>query len=237
VDVIERKSNLSFQVTKELGRAIVRGDYGPSDALPTEAELCLKFSVSRTAVREAVKMLAAKGLVSSKPRQGIRVMPEEDWNILDADLLSWSLEGTPSRAVFKEFFELRVAVEPEAAALAARYSSPEHQQAIADAVEAMRSATPNSDAAIAADVDFHVALLRATENRFYIRLRDFIRTALSITIHFTDPGANKYEATVKDHEKILRAIEDGDVELAHERMRTLIRDAYAVIEAHGNVPD
>ncbi|MGA8205803.1 MAG: FadR/GntR family transcriptional regulator [Woeseiaceae bacterium] len=232
MDLIERKANLSHRVTQELGRAIVCGDYGPADNFPTEAELCLKFGVSRTAVREAVKMLSAKGLVASKPRQGIRVMPEEDWNILDPDLLKWSLEVKPTRAVLKEFFQMRVAIEPEAAALAAQFARPEHKRSIAEALENMRTAPANSVESRDADVEFHVALLYATENRFYIRMRDFIRTALNVSIGFTTPDASLYDNTVEAHAKILRAIEDGDAGQASRDTRKLIDGALYYIE-HG----
>jgi len=86
--VLERNFSLSQRMTQELGCAIVRGDYSSTDGLPTEAELCERFGVSRTAVREAVKMLSAKGLISSRPRQGIRILPEEEWNIFDSDILN-----------------------------------------------------------------------------------------------------------------------------------------------------
>ncbi len=230
MDAISRRPNLSYRVTEELGRAIVCGDYGSSGSLPTEAELCLEFGVSRTAVREAVKMLSAKGLVSSKPRQGIRILPEESWNILDPDLLKWSLEGTPTRRILKEFFQMRVAIEPEAAALGARFSRPERKRAIALALEHMRSAPRDSDVARAADVEFHVAVLYSTGNRFYIRMRDFIRTALDVSIRFTTPEASGYTDTVDAHAKVYRAIENGDPERARRSMRALIDDALFVIE-------
>lgn len=230
MNVIERRSSLSFRVTEELGRAIVCGEYGPDDPFPTEAELCRKFGVSRTAVREAVKMLAAKGLVSSKPRQGIRIMPEVSWNILDSDLLRWSLEGNLTRTVLQEFFQMRIAIEPEAAALGARYSSPANKRAILEALERMRDAPPNSDVARSADVDFHVAILYSTENRFYIRMRDFIRTALDVSIRFTTAEASDYTDTVDAHANVYRAIENGDAERARQSMRTLIDDALVFIE-------
>ncbi len=233
MDPIERKSNLSHRVTQELGRAIVCGDYGSAEPFPTEAELCLKFGVSRTAVREAVKMLSAKGLVTSKPRQGIRIMPEEDWNILDPDLLRWSLEGTPTRRVLKEFFQMRIAIEPEAAALAARFSRPDRKQAISQALGRMREAPSNSAESRAADLDFHIAVLYATENRFYIRMRDFIRTALDVSIHFTTPGPGHYGDTVDAHAKVYRAIDNGNSERARHSMRTLIDDALVYIEEDG----
>lgn len=224
-------SNLSFRVTEELGRAIVTGENAPDESLPTEAELCERFGVSRTAVREAVKMLAAKGLVSSKPRRGIRVMRAENWNLFDTDVLLWSLDGSPSRAILREFFQLRVAIEPEAAVLAARFGSDDDKAAIAAAIEAMRNAPENSETAIAADLDFHVALLYATRNRYFIRLRDFIRTALNVTVHFTTPARNSYSEIVVAHNRVAQAVCNGDVERARLSMRSLIEDAYALIEA------
>jgi DNA-binding FadR family transcriptional regulator len=230
MDVLERNSNLSYRVTHELGRAIVCGDYGPEDGFPTEAELCLKFGVSRTAVREAVKMLSAKGLLVSKPRQGIRIRPQEHWNILDSDLLKWSLQGKPTRTVLKEFFQMRIAIEPEAAALGARFSQPRHRAAIAEALERMHNAPAESADARKADVDFHVAILYSTENRFYIRMRDFIRTALDVSIRFTTPAVRNYEDTLDAHTKVLRAIDHGDPERARSSMRMLIDDALVYIE-------
>jgi DNA-binding FadR family transcriptional regulator len=229
--VANSNSNLSHRVTEELGRAIVGGDCLPDDALPTEAELCERFGVSRTAVREAVKMLSAKGLISSKPRRGIRVRQAEDWNLFDSDVLLWSLDSTPSLAILREFFQLRVAIEPEAAVLAARFGSKQDKSEIRAAVERMRDAPQNSEVGVAADLDFHVALLYATRNRFYIRLRDFIRTALNVTVHFTTPARNSYNEVVVTHEKVAQAIESGDVERARLGMRSLIEDAYALIEA------
>ncbi|MCP5011987.1 MAG: FadR family transcriptional regulator, partial [Aestuariibacter sp.] len=91
--------NLSQRVTNELGKSIIAGKYGEGSGLPTEAQLCDEYGISRTAVREAVKMLAAKGLISSRPRQGIRVEPPENWNLYDTSVLRWMLESSPSLLV------------------------------------------------------------------------------------------------------------------------------------------
>src|SRR5690606_9068067 len=184
--ILDRNFNLSQRMVQELGRAIICGEFS-DNGLPTEAELCERFGVSRSAVREAVKMLSAKGLVTSKPRQGISILPEEDWNIFDPDLLRWSLESSPSRLVLKEFLQMRMAIEPEACALAARYASAEKINAIETALEKMRLADDNSEEHVQADIDFHVSILYASNNRFYIRLRDFIQTALRVSISHTTP--------------------------------------------------
>src|SRR5690606_2181478 len=145
MSLLDRNFNLSQRMTQELGRQIVCGFYDKNESLPTEAELCEKFGVSRSAVREAVKMLSAKGLITSKPRQGIRIQPEDQWNIFDPDLLRWVLESKPSLHVLKEFLQVRIAIEPEAAALAARYADSSKLDAIEKALEGMRKAEGNSD--------------------------------------------------------------------------------------------
>ena len=132
--------NLSQRVTNELGKAIIAGVYGEGSGLPTEAQLCTEYGISRTAVREAVKMLAAKGLISSRPRQGIRVEPPENWNLYDTSVLGWMFESSPSLLVLKEFLQMRLAIEPQAAALAAKHGSPEAIAQIEVALNAMDNA-------------------------------------------------------------------------------------------------
>lgn len=227
VQDIGKRASLSFRLADQLGRRIVCGDYAQEQPFPTEAELAQKFGVSRTAIREAVKMLAAKGLVSSKPRQGIRIQPEESWNILDTDVLRWSLEGSLSRAVLREFFQMRIAIEPEAAALGAQLGRPRHLRTVASALERMRAAAAGSEASREADIAFHVAILYATENRFYVRMRDFVRTALDVSIRFTTPESFDYSDMLDMHAAVCRALERKKPEAARRAMRRLIEDAMA----------
>jgi DNA-binding FadR family transcriptional regulator len=196
--LLDRNFNLSQRMVQELGRTIICGEFH-DDSLPTEAELCEKFGVSRSAVREAVKMLSAKGLISSKPRQGIRILPEDQWNIFDPDLLRWMLESKPSLHVLKEFLQVRIAIEPEAAALAARYADQTKLDNIEKALEGMRKAEGNSKEDLEADIAFHASILYASNNRFYIRLRDFIATALRVSISHTNPIKGNHEGVVEDH--------------------------------------
>lgn len=228
--VFERNFNLSQRMTQELGKAIVCGVYPKDESLPTEAELCEQFGVSRTAVREAVKMLSAKGLISSRPRQGIRILPEQEWNIFDSDLLRWSLEGNPSLHVLREFQQVRIAIEPEAASLAARFADDERVQAIADALEGMRRAKGKPEEALAADIDFHVSILFASRNRFYIRLRDFIQTALNVSIRHTNVIKGDQDAVIEDHAKVYNAIRNRNPERAKAAMLLLIDEALTFIE-------
>jgi DNA-binding FadR family transcriptional regulator len=227
--LLDRNFNLSHRMVQELGKAIICGEYN-LNGLPTEAELCDKFGVSRSAVREAVKMLSAKGLISSKPRQGIRVQPEQEWNIFDPDLLSWSLESRPSMKVLKEFLQMRIAIEPEAAALAARYATQEQLDAIENALQRMTNAEDNTEEDLEADIAFHVSILFASNNRFYIRLRDFIHTALRVSISHTSPMKGNHEGIVEDHAKVFNAIKNRNPERAKHAMLLLIDEALNFIE-------
>ena len=228
--VFDRNHNLSQRMTQELGKAIVCGVYPKGESLPTEAELCEQFGVSRTAVREAVKMLSAKGLISSRPRQGIRILPEVEWNIFDPDLLSWSLEGNPSLRVLREFLQLRIAVEPEAASLAARFADDKSIAAIAEALERMRETKDKPEEALAADIAFHTSILFASRNRFYIRLRDFVETALNVSIRYTNPIKGDHNAVVEDHGKVYIAIKNRNPERARAAMLLLADEALTFIE-------
>ena len=117
--------NLTQDMTHKLGVMIIKGEYSVNQRMPSEALLCEQFNVSRSATREAVKMLAAKGLISSRPKQGITVLPESQWNLFDKDVLSWILQSKPSLSLLKEFTQVRYAIEPVAALVLARLSANE----------------------------------------------------------------------------------------------------------------
>jgi DNA-binding FadR family transcriptional regulator len=175
-------------------------------------------------------MLSAKGLITSKPRQGIRIQPEDQWNIFDPDLLRWVLESKPSLHVLKEFLQVRIAIEPEAAALAARYADQSKLDDIEKALEGMRKAEGNSQEDLEADIAFHVSILYASNNRFYIRLRDFISTALRVSISHTNPIKGNHEGVVEDHSKVFNAIKNRNPERARQAMLALIDEALNFIE-------
>ena len=216
-------------MTQELGQAIVSGKY-KDDSLPTEADLCDKFGISRSAVREAVKMLSAKGLISSRQRQGIRILPEEEWNIFDPDVLKWLLERAPSLEVIREFLQMRIAIEPEAASLAARFAQPHEIDAIESALIRMDKSPESNEEKLEADIAFHVSILYASGNRFYIRLRDFITTALNVSIRHTSLIKANNQGIIEDHTKVFTAIKNRNPERAKNAMFLLIDEALAFIE-------
>ncbi|QJR81268.1 FadR family transcriptional regulator [Alteromonas pelagimontana] len=223
--------NLSQRVTNELGKAIIAGAYSGNMGLPTEAQLCEEYGISRTAVREAVKMLAAKGLISSRPRQGIRVESPDNWNLYDTSVLKWMLESSPSLHVLKEFLQVRQAIEPQAAALAARKGDQNAIAEIAKALEAMQAAAIQSEGnLLEADLAFHTAVLQASGNRFFFQLRDFIRTALNVSIQHTTPAKGSKKTIAEEHNRVYIAILNGEAEQAKNMMSYLIDEAMTFIE-------
>ena len=207
-------------------------------AFPIEAELCARFGVSRSVVREAVKMLTAKGLLSARPRRGTVVEPEPHWNLLDPDVLRWLLERAPSPALLAEFTQMRLGIEPQAAALAAQAvgrGQAEMLPPIRAALARMRAAGTGDDDPLASDIAFHVAILHASGNRFLVQLRELVDTALRISIRMTNARKGVALASVDDHARVLHAIEAGDPVAAAAAMRALLGEALDLIEAaHGH---
>jgi DNA-binding FadR family transcriptional regulator len=221
--------NLTYGIANELGIAIVTGVYSADNPIPIEAELCRKYDASRSVLREAVKMLTAKGLLDARPRRGTWVLPEERWNLLDPDVLGWLLERKYSPALLIEFTEIRLAVEPGAAALAAQVAGPEQKAAIRHGIERMQAADRGDDDPLDSDIAFHVAVLRATRNRFYAQLTGFTATALRFSIQTTNRYKGVQLASIADHKKVADAIIAGKAAAAREAMHKLIQEALDLI--------
>src|SRR5262245_14644670 len=146
-------------IARDLGVLIVSGRYRAGHVLDGEVEASEQRKVSRTAYREALRILAAKGLVHSRPRVGTRVSPLENWHLLDPDVLSWAFSGEPEPEVLHGLFELRTIVEAAAAALAATRRRADHLHAMDRALDAMERHTLNVAEGRLADQQFHAALL------------------------------------------------------------------------------
>lgn len=223
--------NLTYAIVEELGHAVVTQTYSDDDPFPIEAELCKQFGASRTVLREAVKMLTAKGLLSARPRQGTWVEPESRWNLLDPDVLRWLLERKFSLELLAEFTEVRMAIEPMAAMIAARNATEESIAPIRAAIDRMRAAAAGDDDPLTSDIAFHVAVLHATGNRFYAQLEDVINAALRISIRMTNQAKGVALADVNAHKKVLDAIEAGDPQRAHAAMASIISEVMDLIGA------
>ena len=219
--------NLTYGMLDTLGRSIVIGSYD-GETFPTEAELARQHGVSRSVTREAVKMLTAKGLLSARPRQGTIIQPSTSWNLFDTDVLRWLLERKFSVDLLRHFNQLRVAIEPEAAALAAAFAQPEDRAMIDAGLGRMIAAENGEDDPLDADIAFHIAILNASGNPFYMQFRDVVTTALQTSIRFTNRIKGR-SASVADHASVRDAIAAGTADTARRAMRKIIGDVLDLI--------
>lgn len=219
--------NLTHGMLDMLGKAIVTGRY-EARPFPTEAEIAKAHGVSRSVTREAVKMLTAKGLVSARPRQGTVVQPASSWNLFDADVLRWLLNREFSVELLRQFSQLRIAIEPEAAALAAQFHGDADLAAIRAGLERMEAAERGQADALAADIAFHVAILRASKNPFYAQFQSVVATALRTSIRFTNRIKGR-SASIAQHAAVADAIAERDADGARASMRRIIGDVLDLI--------
>jgi DNA-binding FadR family transcriptional regulator len=209
-------------IAHKLGAAILAGEYLPGDVLSGEVVFSEQLDVSRSAYREAIQALAAKGLVESRPKAGTRVLPRSRWNLLDPEVLGWAFAGSPDTAFIRSLFELRAIVEPAAAALAAERRSKDDLKAMRDALAGMTRHTLATEAGRMADRDFHSAILHATGNDALIVLNASICAAVSWTTQFKHRQRALPRNPIPDHRRVLVAIADGDATAASEAMRVLV---------------
>lgn len=227
METIGSGRNLTYALLEAVGKAIVVGHYDDSP-FPTEAELAQQYAVSRSVTREAVKMLTAKGLLVARPRKGTTVQPPRAWNLFDPDVLRWMLERKFSLDLLRQFNELRIAIEPMAAVIAARAATAEGIAGIAAGYERMVAAEAGDDDPLEADIAFHIAILEASANPFYAQFRDVVTTALRTSIRFTNRFKGR-TASLPQHRAVLTAIEARDAEAARVAMSALIEDVMALI--------
>ena len=219
------------QVVDRLALGIVSGRYPTGALLPNESTLGHDIAVSRTAYREAIKFLTAKGLIEAKPKSGTRVRPQSDWNLLDPDILRWSLQGGVTIAFVRDLFELRRCIEPDAARLAAQRRSDIELAAIADALRAMETLPPLSTASIAADIAFHERIFEASGNRALTCLKSVVATTILWSLRVKKAADNgAFVRSVADHSRIYEAIAARDGVLAAAHSVALITGALTETE-------
>ena len=218
--------NLHGQVVHELGRRIVGGACAPGEALPNEEELCRELGISRTALRESVKVLAAKGLVESRPRIGTRVRASESWNLLDPDVLAWRCATSPSPEFILQLNQMREIIEPASAGLAAQHRTPAQLRGIEDAFASM-AAAPDIDAWVSADLEFHIAILSATNNPLLLPLGAMIGSALEALLVLVARHAGDFKVGLPEHAKVLEAIRRQQPAVATREMTKLLADTRA----------
>jgi DNA-binding FadR family transcriptional regulator len=216
------KERIHGSIARKLGIAIVSGHLKPGETLDNEIASSEQMSVSRTAYREAVRILAAKGLVASRPKLGTQVCPRQAWHLLDPEVLSWFFESQPSQDFVLGLFELRLIIEPTAAALAAERRSPEdlaHMREVLQVMERYGLAKPEGQSA---DREFHNAILAATRNPVLFALSSSIGAAVRWTTIFKQRKRRLPRDPLPDHWRVFDAIAAGGAEAARSAMHNLV---------------
>ncbi len=215
------RRSLHGQVAHDIGRRILGGLVKPGELLPSETELSQRLGVSRTALREAIKVLAGKGLIESRPKTGTRVRPRESWNFLDPDVLTWAFDGNTAEHYVDELYELRRVIEPAAAAFAAERASVADIARMEAAFEAM-SAAEDGNAFSTPDMNFHLSILRATGNELLRSLGSVVEVALAISIRLSIASPKGFRHSLPLHGAVLKATRRHDAPGAREAMMLLI---------------
>src|SRR3954462_4372984 len=215
--------NVHSQVADRVGLSIVRGDIGAGETLPSEMQICEMMDVSRTVVREAIRTLTGKGLVEARPKSGTRVRPPEQWNQLDPDVLRWRLETTEMDSYLNKLFQLRCAVEPAAAALAATAAGEADIARIRAGYEGMAAAKVN-EAFVVADIAFHQAIYFATRNEFFWPIAQMFDIALRQSFTIAAQGSHRPRALV-EHHALLKAIAKHDANGARRATNVLLNNS------------
>ncbi len=224
--------SLTWQVTEDLGRAIVGGEYPPGSVLPNEDAISLRNGVGRSAVREAIKALEAKGLVQARPRRGTSVLSPRRWNQFDHDVQAWTRVGAPDPALLCELLEARSAFEPLAASLAAARGAPEAVRAIGLAHVRMAAAAEGRDDPFEADLAFHTAILEASGNRFLAGVLPLVCTALLFSVRVTNALRGDPVGDLAAHGRVADAIGRRDPDAARAEMETLLADVGRALAAY-----
>lgn len=220
--------NLTQQIVQDLGTAIVTGHFSES-GFPIEADICKHYDASRSIVREALKVLNAKGLLMARPRRGTRVRPEREWNLLDPDVLGWMLSRRFNLSLLIDFTRARLAIEPAASAEAARTATDAQKKSLGLALDGLRVAVDGDDASLEADIRFHRTILEASNNRFFYQMSPMIETALRFSIRYTNQKLHTGAGCFATHESIATAILEGDEAAAAEHSRTLLKKALDIM--------
>lgn len=228
---------LHIRVADQLGLAIVRGDFEPGQNLPAEIPLCKMLGVSRTAMREAVRALAAKGLIDSKPKRGTQVRAPEFWNHLDPDVLRWRVDVTDTETYLKKMFQLRSATEPEACALAAMEANAEDHARLEADFQAMIDAGYNNEKWVEADLRFHKNIYLATHNEFFWPIGQLFSFGLRQMFTIAAQDSSHRQRAILEHGDVLSAITSRRPNLARAAAQTLLGNANKDIDRIRHVSD
>ncbi len=220
-----RKTSVSATLTRQLAARILGGDLAPGEQLPGENELAMQYEVSRTTVRNALQVLAAKGLISVQAKRRSTVCEQDQWNCLDQEVITWLGETEISQETVKQLMVTRLIFEPDMAALAATHASAADLAAIEAAWITMKQAQKHADGALfeKGDLAFHLALLRATHNFFLQSLGNALAAAMMLSFKQTlEHDVSLTALAVEQHQAVLEAVRLRQADTARQRMREIL---------------
>lgn len=207
-----------------LGRRIANDIYAPGAVMPTEVELAQSLGISRTTVRDAIKVLSGKRLVRTARRYGTRVTPVEEWNLLDADVVAWHEPDHPRIGrIFAETTELRTILEPAVAALAAQRATSAQVQTLLAAARSMHPGEMDVETLFAADCLFHATLFDMTGNDVMRQMRELILTMLRVSYEFGVANTANEQVSREGHIAVAEAIATGDPDAARTAMTAMLQ--------------
>ncbi|KQO77624.1 FadR/GntR family transcriptional regulator [Rhizobium sp. Leaf262] len=211
-------------VVAELGSAIVSGRIPEGSLLPNDAELSLRFGVSRTVLRETMKTLAAKRLVEPKAKVGTRVLEKSSWNFFDPDVLGWRCDAGLDPEFINHLADIRLALEPAAAAAAARHASSEDIVSLYTIAAQFDNVNHTPESIAKVDLDFHLAVARISGNPFMRSASGLIEAALAISFQLSSPASSPETISeiASNHLRIVHAIAARDEDAAIKAMRQVI---------------
>ncbi|TAA64878.1 FadR/GntR family transcriptional regulator [Shinella sp. JR1-6] len=201
-----RRPRVRHNVTAAIGGDICGGRFPPGGALPRESDLCESYGVSRTVIRESLKVLETKGLVRGRPRVGTLVCDRSEWNVLDAQILEWMGPDVLSAELLGSILEARRTVEPAAAFLAAARATAQEIADLECACDDMSYAEGDLEAFTAADTRFHETLLKASHNQVFHQLSSIIHAALSYALHASNRATERHDEALGVHRALVDAL-------------------------------
>lgn len=217
--------NVLGQTLDRLGQAIVSGQYAPGGAIPPEPLLCEAFGVSRTVVREAIKTLVAKGMVSTGPKVGTRVLEPQHWNWFDPVVVGWQSQAGLTREFLRDLQELRIILEPASVRCAAERATAEDIAELEDAYAGMKRAIEEGGDYVTHDLRFHLGLLRAGHNRMIEQMGKALGALLRVAFEISTSKANGPASSLPLHRAVLDAVIAKDPVRAEAASRVLIDGA------------
>jgi DNA-binding FadR family transcriptional regulator len=233
----DRRPRVRRSVTAAMGTDICSGRYLPGSPLPRENDLCDRHGVSRTVIRETLKVLESKGLVRGKPRIGTTVCEKDEWNILDQDVLEWMGDAISDFDLLASIIEARRTIEPAAAEYAAERATAQEIADLEGALLLMRASGDNFGAFTEGDVAFHTILLKASHNQVFHRLSSAIHAALKYALHASNVAMPDHREAIDAHADLVEALRLRDGPRARQSMNRIldlaVRDLTAVGKATG----